>query len=214
VNADPIAAAYRWVEYLAFGRTLERCRYAHIEKIPADSRVLILGEGDGRFLAALLPRLSAEASVDVIESSAKMIALAKRRVSSHAGDRVQFYHNRDRELHVPQSGYDVVVTNFFLDCLSRSEAAALIRTATDRLQSGGLWVVGEFHVPERGLRRWHARLWIHTMYRFFRMTTGLKVRTIPDYAKLLRTANFTQRNRLEQRYGLVVAELWQKRSHD
>ena len=54
MNADPIASSYRWLEYAAFGLALEHARFDFLSHAAAARRVLILGEGDGRFLARLL----------------------------------------------------------------------------------------------------------------------------------------------------------------
>ena len=54
MNADPIASSYRWLEYAAFGLALENARFDFLSHAAAARRVLILGEGDGRFLARLL----------------------------------------------------------------------------------------------------------------------------------------------------------------
>jgi ubiquinone/menaquinone biosynthesis C-methylase UbiE len=171
MNADPIAGIYRWLEYVAFGRTLERCRLAQLPYLDELSRVLILGEGDGRFLSDLLNRNS-RASVDVIESSERMIVLARRRLSPADQRRVTFLQADARSSPLPMDGYDLVVTNFFLDCLSQSETADLVAKGCSALKPGGHWIVGEFRIPGKGsLRQIHARLWINTMYRFFHATT-------------------------------------------
>ena len=54
MNADAIAGYYRWIEYAAFGPTLEYARFDFLRYAANARRVLILGEGDGRFLERLL----------------------------------------------------------------------------------------------------------------------------------------------------------------
>ena len=56
MNADRIARSYRWLEYAAFGVALERARFDFLRCAAEARRVLILGEGDGRFLARRVPR--------------------------------------------------------------------------------------------------------------------------------------------------------------
>ena len=86
MNADRIASSYRWLEYAAFGLALERARFDFLPRAADARRVLILGEGDGRFLAQLL-ECNRYATVAVIESSARMIELARRAVPAEQNNR-------------------------------------------------------------------------------------------------------------------------------
>ena len=59
-----IARPYRWLEYLSFGPLLERCRFHRLPQMVDAKRALVLGDGDGRFLARLLrknPQIQADA---------------------------------------------------------------------------------------------------------------------------------------------------------
>ena len=80
------------------------------------------------------------------------------------------------------------------------------------LASFGAEIVGEFErqAPGSALRALHSRMWVRTMYAFFRLTTGLRVRSIPDYRPLLIDAEYVLRRERRQRLGLIVSELWQK----
>ena len=194
MNADPIARAYRWIEYAAFGRSLERCRFATLPFTAETRTVLILGEGDGRFLARLL-RGNARATVDVIDASARMLELARGRVpDGPAGS----------------DSYELIVTNFFLNCFSPVTAAALIAKWAGVLKPGGLWLVGEFNEPESGIRRLHARVWRVALYRFFQLTTKLEASRLPPYTTLLASANLALVERNESRFGLMISQVWRK----
>ena len=155
MNADPIAGPYRWLEYAAFGTALERCRFSLLGGAAGAKRVLILGEGDGRFLARLA-QANPSTLVDVVDSSAAMIALARGRVTP---GRVQFFH-QDALAPLPGAGYDVVVTNFFLDCLAEEDAQKLVAAVAERTTPGALWLVGDFALPAEGAARWHAQAWL------------------------------------------------------
>lgn len=91
MNADPLAASYRWLEYAAFGRALERCRFEFLQRAVAARRILILGEGDGRFLARLV-ECHPHAEIVIVDSSARMLDLARRRLPASAQARVEFQH--------------------------------------------------------------------------------------------------------------------------
>src|ERR1700692_4874059 len=87
MNCDRIASWYRWFEYLGFGRGLERRREAFLNDVADARRVLALGDGDGRALAALLAA-APHACVDYIDVSAHMLELARERaVSEHVNYR-------------------------------------------------------------------------------------------------------------------------------
>src|SRR5271168_358445 len=93
MNADPVARLYRWLEYCAFGRALERRRFAYLGRLAGAGRILILGEGDGRALARLIA-IAPLASIDVVELSGEMIALARVRVAPT--ERVRFVQDDAR----------------------------------------------------------------------------------------------------------------------
>src|SRR5579862_867263 len=171
MNADQIASSYRWLEYAAFGRELERARVDFLPHCEAARQVLILGEGDGRFLARLL-QCNREASVVVIESSQRMIELARRRIPHRERSRVQFHQLHAGAHALPEAPYDLVITHFFLDLFSSAEAEAMIHKVNAALQPGAIWLLSEFQEPPGALRRQHARLWLAAMYGFFSLTTG------------------------------------------
>lgn len=209
MNADRIAAVYRWIEYAAFGRALERARFAFLDVTAKARRILILGEGDGRFLSQLL-RTNPAAAVDVIDSSAAMLSLARQRIAALPHQNVRFHQADVLRGSVPAGTYDLIVTNFFLDCLTGDETANLIDRLESTLVPGGFWIVGEFQEPPRGLRRWHARLWLFAMYRFFRLTTGLRPQRLPPYGALLRSVHLELLQERQARFGLITSQLWRK----
>lgn len=204
MNADPLARIYRALEYLAFGRSLEHCRYSLVEPAATAKHILLLGEGDGRFLAQLLAR-NAEAQVDVVDVSERMLALARARVAPQDLPRVRFLHQDALEA-LPLLTYDAIVTNFFLDCLTTDETRQFIRSTARLLDPHGCWLVGEFHLPPVGIRRWHAKVWLTVMYRFFAFSTGLRARQIPDYPAEFANAGLRRREQQFWRGKLLTAE--------
>lgn len=207
MNIDRLARWYCYLEYTAFGRALERSRFAFLDRLALARRVLILGEGDGRALARFLP-LAPQTHVDVLELSGEMIAIARRR----AGDsnRICFRQQNALTTSWPDNHYDGVMTFFFLDCFDESEARGVIHRLTAAMTPGGLWLVSEFAIPDRGWRRWHATIWIWIMYQFFGMTTGLSARTLPPIEKLMTEAGMRRLEWNEDRSGLVRSEVWSK----
>lgn len=208
MNADPLASIYRSLEYLAFGRALERCRIKLLEAAPGRRRVLIIGEGDGRFLSWILA-CTTHAKVDVIDSSQRMLDLAKSKIQPRDMARVRLLR-QDALRELPEATYDTIVTNFFLDCLTEQEVNQFVPAVSRLLEPGGVWLVGDFHLPERGLRRFHAQVWLTVMYRFFAMTTGLRARRIPDYVALMKGVGLTVERERYWRAGMITAQVWRR----
>jgi SAM-dependent methyltransferase len=205
MNIGHLARCYQLIEYMAFGRALERRRFAFLPRLADARRVLILGEGDGRALQRLL-KLAPQARFDVVESSSEMITLARRRTGNP--DRVRFVNQDVNGFAFSAGRYDAILTLFFLDCFSEDDARRLIQQLETALAPGGLWLVSDFAIPPKGWRRWHAWVWIFVMYRFFGWTTGLQVRTLPPIGSLLQESGLHRIAFEFERAGMIVSEVW------
>jgi ubiquinone/menaquinone biosynthesis C-methylase UbiE len=207
---DRVARIYRVMEYLCFGPLLERCRFFYLPRCGNARRALVLGDGDGRFTARLLAE-HREISADAIDMSPAMLHLLRRRVTANgARHRLKTAHADARSFTPSGRNYDLVVTHFFLDCLTAEETAELIARVCPRLAPGAAWLVSEFAVPNGGrVRRWLARSLIAGLYAAFRVLTGLDVRTIPPWRDLLAQAGFMPITSRSWLGGLLVSEAWQ-----
>jgi SAM-dependent methyltransferase len=203
---DRLAPHYRWLERLTYGDRLQRCRVALLGEVTDARRVLVLGEGDGRFLAAFLAA-NRVATVEVIDGSPAMVALARRRIGDMAG-RVTFRVADARDF-APAGPFDLVVTNFFLDCLPDGQLGPLVARLAPLLAPGGRWLVGDFRVPDRGrLRQLAARVALGGMYAAFRAVTRLPAGRLADPRPHLRAAGLTPGAVAPSLGGFLVAELW------
>ncbi len=190
MNCDPIARWYRWLEYGAFGGALRRRREAFLFELGYPKNVLVLGDGDGRFLqvfAALYPH----AKIDAVDVSARMVELARARVPT-----AQFHLVDARDFAFTKN-YDLAVAHFFFNCFESDELAALLaRIRTQR------WLVSEFLYT-----RWSRPL-IRTLYFLFRLTTGLRVQKLPDHSTALASLGFRLEKQEHAAAGMLVSEEW------
>lgn len=208
-NFNPIARPYRWLEYLTLGRTLEHCRLHFLPALLNQKRALVIGDGDGRFLAALMASNS-YIHVDAVDTSATMLQLLSQRCQADAA-RLETHHASALTF-APDGPYDLVVTHFFLDCLTQSELEALIVRIVPTLTSNALWLVSDFRIPP-GTMRLSARILVRSLYFAFRIVTGLRTVRLPDHAAPLTQAGLT---RIAYHYslgGLLTTELWQITVH-
>ena len=130
MNCDPLARWYRWLEYAGFGRALERTRLAFLDTTATATRVLVLGDGDGRFLRAFL-KVNPRAEIDCVDSSAKMLALARQRVGAADAARVRFHHADAVHWQPPMVSYDLIVISAGFDAHWRDPLANLMLEAED-----------------------------------------------------------------------------------
>jgi ubiquinone/menaquinone biosynthesis C-methylase UbiE len=198
VNCDRIARAYRWLEYAAFGRELERRRFRFLAEVAGAQRALLLGDGDGRFLSKLVEQ-NRTMTADTVDASARMLELARARAGS---DRATYIHGDALSVALAPAEYDLIVTHFFLDCLDACQMEALISRAAAAAKPGALWLVSEFREP-----RW-ARLYLRGLYLFFRLTTGLKTQRLVDHRPVLARHGFRVVKEETSRAGLLASELW------
>ncbi|MBP3960615.1 class I SAM-dependent methyltransferase [Gemmata sp. G18] len=206
---DRLAPVYRTLERLTFGGLLHWCRTAHLDHLRGCRRALILGDGDGRFLADLL-RANPNVDVDSLDISPGMIALARRRIATIPGAaaRVRFVAADARTDALPAIGYDLVVTNFVLDCFRRAELAAVVRRVAASCAADAVWIDGDFRVPRTGWARPVARLALAGMYAFFRLATRLPAGALIDPAPLLAAEGFGCVSEVERLSGFLSARLW------
>ena len=106
--------------------------------------------------------------------------------------------------------FDAVVTPFVLDCFAEEELARVIEGLGEMAASDAVWLIADFQVPERGWRRWRARMVHAVMYRFFRVATKLEAARLTRPDEAVRHAGFVLRSRAIFNAGLVHSDVWER----
>ncbi|HEY4048563.1 MAG TPA: class I SAM-dependent methyltransferase [Acidobacteriaceae bacterium] len=208
-NFNCIARPYRWLEYASFGPFLLRCRLAQLPAMRSARRALILGDGDGRFLAHLL-QTNPELSADAVDSSRSMLETLDQRISNigdSARRRVELHH-ADVLTWTAKGKYDLVVSHFFLDCFFEHQLDDLLVRIAPHLEKGARWVVSEFSIPAGGPAAHLSAVVVRLLYEFFGLITGLAVRDLPDYGRVMRDWGFYLGSEQDFLGGLLESQLW------
>jgi tRNA (cmo5U34)-methyltransferase len=219
-NAKPdgfgsLAWVYEGLERLVYGSLLQRARLALLESLAPCKRILILGEGDGRFLLVLLQRHGA-CEVTVLERSPGMLERARVRLTRHAPatqSRVTFWQADALEASLPEHSYDAIVTHFFLDVFDQKQLQILVTRLTASLEPGGLWLISDFARPQRvegASYRFGSQVLLPLMYTFFRLTTGLSTRTLIAPQPHLHASGMGLEKTRRFCGGFIYAERWRK----
>ena len=214
MNFDRVAPHYRWLETIAFGTALQRARTFFLGEVGIVERVLIVGEGNGRFLLELL-RECASAEVDCVEASAAMIELARQRLERNLPEaiaRVHFIHSTIEEWLVPECRYDLIVTHFVLDCFPLRPLEDIIARLAQAAAPTATWLLADFDYPSARVRRQCARLWIAAMYLFFRVFAGVEALRLSAPDPFLRSHDFSCVQRKTFQCGMVKSEVWKRLS--
>lgn len=209
-NFNRLAPIYRWLEYLTFGPFLHRCRTRFLPQLHHCQNALILGDGDGRFTAALL-RSNPAIHVTAIDASPAMLASLRKRCATHASRlTTQIADLREWIPTLSTPRYDLVATHFFLDCLSTEEVAHLAQRIAPAATPNALWIISEFAIPPNAFGRFAAAPLVWLLYRAFRLLTGLRQQSLPNHPSALTSAGWSLQSQIPQLHGLLSSQLWQR----
>jgi len=213
-NFNRLSHLYQSMELVSFGPFLARTRFTFLAKTTASTRALVLGDGDGRFTARLL-RTNPSIQIDAVDASPAMLQALLRRAGPHAA-RVRTHLADARHFHPPNlpanMQFDLIVTHFFLDCLTTAEIQSLALTLRAAAAPNAQWLVSEFAVPPTPYGRFIAAPIVAALYRAFGLLTGLTIRSLPDHPSALRHAGFTLQAHRSRLAGLLTSQLWSAHS--
>jgi SAM-dependent methyltransferase len=208
-NFDGLARWYHTLELSTFGVKLERARFAHIRALSECRDILLLGDGDGRFLRRLL-KIAPNARIRSIDASAEMMRLAASRVAAADRSRVTFECADALTAELPTFAYDGVATIFFLDCFTGDEADRLIGRVANAMRPGGTWVFADFAIPAAGPQRIAAHVVTGLLYAFFRWRTGISARSLPDSERSIARAGLTPAASTNFVFGLLRSVVFRR----
>ena len=206
-NFDRVARVYRWAEYLALGPLLRRTREQFLPALTHTEAAWVLGDGDGRFAAALL-REAPGCRVWAVDSSSAMLERLRCRCLRD-GTTSRLTTLQASVLDIPAiPGCDLITTHFLLDCLTQGEVDSLAIRLAGEVTPRCRWVISEFGRPRGRVGGWLGAAYVRLLYFAFGLLTGLRVQRLPDPQTALRAAGFVRLERVERLRGLIYAEIW------
>jgi ubiquinone/menaquinone biosynthesis C-methylase UbiE len=214
MSFDLLAPHYRWMEFVLAGGKLQRCRTAFFDKIGPAQNVLILGEGNGRFLVELRPKLPS-ATFTILDASPKMLEQARKRVLRAGLDPagIRFLHQDILDWEPEPASADLIVTHFFLDCFSEAQLDTIISRVARAAAPQAVWLLADFAVPASGFPRLRARAIHALMYAFFRLATRLPARALSSPAHFLERKGFVLQEQMTYEWGLLHSDFWRRASN-
>jgi ubiquinone/menaquinone biosynthesis C-methylase UbiE len=169
-NYNKIAGVYDLISRAVYGKALVNAQVCLLKYIPANSRVLIVGGGTGWILEEIA-QIHSGLTIDYVESSQKMIALSEKK--DHGTNHINFI-NLPAEDYITEERYDVILTPFFFDNFKVDKIQVIFDQLNNLLKKNGIWLYVDF--IDNG-RIWQ-KLFLKTMYLFFRITTGIETQKL------------------------------------
>lgn len=211
MSFDRLAPHYRWLERVLAGEKLQRCRLAWLGEVRNCRKVLVVGEGPGRFLSEAVRALPA-AQFCCVDASAAMLERARVAWAKAGGEpaRAQFLQAELPAWQPPAGVFDLVVTHFFLDCFPPGLLKAVVARLAAAAGADARWLLADFCVPARGAARLRARLVLWTAYTFFRAAIRLPARRLATPDVCLEAEGFRLMHRRTSDWGLLHSDLWQR----
>lgn len=211
MSFDAIAPHYRWMEWVLAGEKLQRCRTQFLDEIPVPRKILLVGEGHGRCLIECVRRFP-DARITCVDASAAMLVETRRRLQSAglAECWVEFVQADALEWKLAANTYDLLITNFFLDCFPADELERVIARLSTAATADANWLLADFQTPAGGVKRIRARLILWTMYAFFRAVARLPARRLVEPDSFLRRTGFELHRRTEAEWSLLHSTWWRR----
>ncbi len=154
-----------------------------------------------------------EVEVDCLDASQQMLQLARQRVDrelpGHA-ERVCFLHKEITSWAVPERRYDLLVTDFFLDCFPEPVLTGVIKKLGRSATGDATWLLADFCIPPKGMAWLRAHDWLAAMYFFFRITARIEASELIDPTAIMRAEGFALSRQHFFRRGMLKSEMWRR----
>jgi ubiquinone/menaquinone biosynthesis C-methylase UbiE len=204
MNFDRIAPYYGLMESGMAGPCLKRCREAFLGDIPAPVDVLMIGEGHGRFLSEFRRRFP-NTSITVVDGSEVMLGIAKAALAD--AEKVDFVHSMIEDWETGKR-FDLIVTNFMLDCVGGDRMSQVIAHIASFAKPGANWLVADFNEASGGPAKWRSRFIISLLYLFFRKVAGIESRSLHPWDEFIIREGFVLHRGKSFSWKLLKSEWW------
>lgn len=204
MSFDRLAPHYRWMELVLAGKKLHKSRTHFLNVIPRPFHILLLGEGPGRTLVECIRRFPAT-KVTCLDSSREMLAQAQIRAEDFP---VTYLHLDIFEWSPPSHCFDLIISNFFLDCFTAEQLNKVIEKVFVASRPGATWLIADFQIAAQGWKKLRSQAILGLMYAFFRIATRLPAQRLTAPDPILLKNGFTLKDRATSEWGLLRSDWW------
>lgn len=199
-NYNLIAPFYKTLSRIVFGRGLEDSTAHYFHRIKEGEKVLIVGGGNGEVLKRLFSTCPS-AEVTYCELSIRFIGLANKK-NPFPQDQIIFLEENAFDLR--DFKYDWIVLPFFLDQFKEKECIRLLSLIKEGSLDNTKVLFSDMDKNgcPKGL--------LSFMYLFFRVTTGLKSKSLPAFEKVFQESGWEMGEEKGFSNGKVVSRVYRR----
>ena len=198
---DRLAKHYDFLSRLVFSKSQVRAQTEQLVYIKNCKELLIVGGGTGWILEAL-NAFDTPISITFVETSAKMIALAKKIETHH---HMKFMH-QDIENFGTHQQFDAVLTPFLFDNFNEDKAKKVFEHITSMLIENAFWLYTDFKLDGKLWKKYLLKI----MHLFFQLIRVVKVDSLPKMNDHFNHSRFLLVNEKYYYRGFIEAKVYQK----
>lgn len=138
-NFNRIASFYDFLSSVFFGKKLIKASAYHLDLVPANARILIIGGGTGSIIPKLFEKIEPD-YVLFLDNSEAMVNITKQKVKDlilQKSTKIEFRVGTAEDMR-PEETFDVIITNFFLDLFDREQLMVIMKKLYNHLKTGGV----------------------------------------------------------------------------
>ena len=208
MSFDRVANYYQWMEKIVFRTDLEKVRNFHLSLVRDAESILILGDGDGRFLKNI-SEIGTDAQIVSVDSSSEMIRLSQSRIHSTELDVRHVCQDLQDFEFTENFRPDLIFAHFFLDCFSENEVILIVNRLSKLSLKSTKLVISDFFTRKKVCFR---NLSKHTYIcndSFFRLFCRISAKKLPNIPKIMRSTGWTCIAHKNLRDGFINSWVWE-----
>lgn len=180
-----VGPAYDLISNLYSGKSIQRCKVAHLDQLQAGDKVLFAGAGHGRDALYAAQR---GAEVTVVDLSKTMLTKFSQVLEGDAAKaNVRQVHSDIMQFNEAEK-YDMVVANFFLNVFQRDMMVKVLAHLIAQGKPGAQIVVGDFAFPTGNIfSRMVKTVYWYMAVIFFWAMAGNAVHNVYNYPEFMKS---------------------------
>jgi ubiquinone/menaquinone biosynthesis C-methylase UbiE len=202
-NYNNSAWFYDSLAQIVYGKSLVNSQLYLLNRIPANSKVLIVGGGTGWILEELTSIHPSGLDITYVEIAHNMMALSKKRNTGN--NKITFINDGIENAHL-SADFDIVLTPFLLDNFTAQNLTIIFKSIDNLVKPNSLWLNVSFQLTGK----WWQQVLLKTMFIFFKVICGIEASKLPGIAEVFEANGYRLMEQKDFFGEFIGAKVYQK----